>query len=181
MPALPASIPDVPFDGRPSHSNGPFEGIRGSLVISQSVRYGTDQPVLASNDVGPGVEEYETTGTIRVFGLSLAETLVSDQSSLLITDHPGDGHVLERSRGDLAIDFGRGDDLRQDGRFEAEKVDERLVPLQSLERHQQGSRGVGAVDGVDAAVDPASQVLSQPRDKQSGTCTDHGIGRSELT
>jgi hypothetical protein len=128
-------------------------------VISQSVRNGTDQPVLASDDVGPGVEEYETTGTVRVFGLSLTETLVSDQSSLLISDHSGDGHVLERSRGDLAINFGRGDDLRQDGRLEAEKVDERLVPLQSLERHQQGSRGVGAVDGVDAAVDPASQVL----------------------
>jgi hypothetical protein len=137
-------------------------------VISQSVSYGTDQPVLASNDVGPGVEEYETTGSIRVLSLSLAETLVADQSSLLITDHPGDGHVLERSRGDLAVNFRRGDDLGQDGRLEAEKVDERLVPLQSLERHQQGSRGVGAVDGVDAAVDPASQVLKQPRIRLSG-------------
>jgi hypothetical protein len=148
-------------------------------VISQSVRNGTDQPVLASDDVGPGVEEYETTGTVRVFGLSLTETLVSDQSSLLISDHSGDGHVLERSRGDLAINFGRGDDLGQDGRLEAEKVDERLVPLQSLERHQQGSRGVGAVDGVDAAVDPASQVLKQPRIRLSGAWTSSEIGKTE--
>lgn len=115
MPALPASISIIPFDSGSGHSNGPFEGIRGSLLISQPVRYGADQPVLAPDHVGPGIEEHETTGSVRVLGLSLAETLVSNQSSLLITDHPGNGHVLERSRGDLAIDFGRGDDLGQDG------------------------------------------------------------------
>lgn len=120
------------------------------------------------------VEEDETTRAVRVLGFTLGETLVADERGLLVTDHARDGNPVERSAFDVAVDFRRGDDAREDGRLEAKEAKERVVPLEGFDGHEECTRGVGDIDGMDAAVGCTCEVLR-------GHQRERGKVRRELT
>ena len=103
--------------------------------------------------------QHEATGTVSVLGLSGLEALLSTKSSLLVTDETGNLETLESARSHFTINFSIGYNGSEAVLVDAKVFQELIVPLQGLEVHEHGSRGVGAIGEEETAVKATSQRL----------------------
>lgn len=135
--------------------------------------------MLAQNNVLTRAEQEESTSAVCALGLSLLQALVADQRALLITDETADRDALEGSLADLAVDLGGRDDLGENRLAEIKELEEAGLPLQSLDVHKEGSRGVGDLGYVKTAIGGASEVLSRILDRAlHNTRPDHSRRQS---
>ena len=104
-----------------------------------------------------GVEQQEAAGAVGAFGVSGREARLSEQRRLLVADRRRDRDPLERSAR-LAVDLRRRPDLGQHRPRHADRVEQRVVPVERREVHQHRAAGVGHVGQV-----PAGQAPDQPR------------------
>ena len=107
--------------------------------------------MLAEHDVAPRAEEQERARAVRALGLALPEALVPDERRLLVARKARDLDTLEDGALELAVHFGRGDDLREDGRLELEELEQGRVPLERVEVHEERAgrvRDIGNVQPV---------------------------------
>jgi len=100
----------------------------------QSV-FGKQRPVLTGD---------REDGTVRVqrgFRDAVAKTSVPDDGDLTVSGHAGYGHHTDRrSVGKRLVQFGTGLDLRHAARGNAEKFQQRVVPSQRVNVHQERTR-----------------------------------------
>lgn len=105
---------DLPLDGRSSDCNRPLQSVDWLGVRSSLESDSTDQTILASHKFLPSIEQNEGSSTISILGFTPRQTLVTNQSSLLITTDSRDGDSSEGCFDicvDFPVDFGRRDNF----------------------------------------------------------------------
>lgn len=115
--------------------------------------------MVALHDLVSSAEEQEGTSSVSALGLTRLETLVADESTLLVSDKTTDRHTSESTRRDLSVDFGRGNELGQDRLAEVEELEQRGLPLESAKVQEESSRGVGNLADVYVLLHSTEQVL----------------------
>ena len=85
---------DVPLNGTTSNGNTALKTVNGLAVNAILVGDGTQETVITLNDLGTRVEEQEGTSSERALSLTTLEALVSNQSTLLVTNETSDGGTL---------------------------------------------------------------------------------------
>ena len=63
------------------------------------------QAVRTLHNIGTSVEEQESASAVRALGLALVQTLVPNERRLLVTCEACDGHTLQRTVSNVAVDF----------------------------------------------------------------------------
>lgn len=84
--------------------------------------YRTQKPVVALDDFSTSIKQKESASTVSALGLALAQTFVTYQSALLITNETANRNAFERSACNFAVDLGGRDKFGKNGRAEAEEV-----------------------------------------------------------
>ena len=120
--------------------------------------------MVATHQLGTGVQQHEVAGAVGVLGLAGGEADLPDRRRLLVTQVAGERHAAHRRAGHLAVPVGVGRraDLGEHAARDAEELQQFVVPVEGLEVHQHGAAGVGHVGDVRPAVDPAGEVPDQP-------------------
>ena len=133
MPAHP------PLDGRTSHRDRALERVYGLRIRPRLVSDGGDQSVIAPNDLLAGIEQHKATCSIGILRLASGQAFVAHERGLLVANDTGDRNASERGIegcSDLAIDLGRGDDAREDGRAKIEEPKQWRMPLESAKGYE---------------------------------------------
>ena len=126
-------------------------GRDGELVADRR-----QQPVVRLHLLLARVHQHEAAGAVRALGVALAEARLAEQRRALVAERRGHRDAAER--GGLPVDLRGGADLRQHRPRHAERVQQRLVPVERLEAHQHRPAGVRRVGQV-----AAGEVPDQPR------------------
>ena len=133
------------------------------LVVADLVADGGEQTVLAHHLLLAGVQQHEIAGAVGVLGGALLVADLTEGGRLLVAEDAGDRDAREGALLTArAVDLRGGLDLRQHRHRDAHVLDDRLVPLQGVQVHQHGARGVGDVGDVDTAVRAAGHVPQHP-------------------
>ena len=121
--------------------------------------------MLAEHDILARAEQQERASAVRALRLALLETLVPDEGRLLVARESGDLHAFEHTAGAGAVHLGRGDDLREHGGLNLKEGREARVPLQRIEVHEQGSRGIRHVGDMEVLIRAACETLFSTRER----------------
>jgi hypothetical protein len=145
-----AEVVSQPLNERAGDRDGALEAV-DRVLISDLVTERREQTVLGLHRLGPGIEQQEVTGAVRVLGLAHRVAGLTEHSGLLVAQHSGQRDPLEDS-GSVTIDLRRGPDLRQHGPRDVEKSQDVVVPVERLEIHHQRSAGIGDVGDVQSVL-----------------------------
>ena len=84
---------------------------------------GAEEPVPALDDLAARAEQQESSSTISALCFPLSETLIANQSTLLVTDKPADRHASQRAISNIPVDL-RGRHKPWQNRFpEAKEIE----------------------------------------------------------
>ena len=115
------------------------------------------------NALVAGVQQQEVASAVRVLGHSLAKAGLAERRRLLVAEDARDGHSRQRTVvAAVAEDLARGANLGQHRHRDAHVCCDVFAPLESVEIHEHGARGVGHVGRVHSPVDTAGEVPEQP-------------------
>lgn len=138
-----------PFDGLPDRCDRTFQRERRSRV--QLARDRREQSVFGEHFIVAGHRENGTGLVQRDFGDTAAKTPVSDNSGLPVSDHAGYRYAGQRAVRELPVHLGTGPDFRQAVRRNVEEFQQRLVPFQRVDVHQERAGRVRRVRGEHTA------------------------------
>ena len=151
-----------PLHQRAGDGDGALQGV-DRLLVADPVADGGEQAVVGVDRLVAGVHQQEGAGAVRGLGLALGEAGLAEQRGLLVAERGGDRHAVE----DAALGVCRrprrrsgSPAARRPGRPSTGRIF--VVPLQGVQVHQHGARGVGDVGDVHAAVDAAGEVPDDP-------------------
>ena len=110
-------------------------------------------------DIRARAEQQESAGTICALSMALSETLVANESSLLVTDQPTKRHTLKRSIGDPTVHLARRDEAWQNRISNPEEAQECRVPFKRADVEQESARRVSHLADMLTGAHAAQQVL----------------------
>lgn len=100
----------------------------------------------------------------RVLGITTLEASLSDECSLLIAETRGNRNASKRTFMDIAVDFGRRFDGRQDVARYTKVLEQQIVPLTGAQIHEHGATGIGNIGDMVATVGrTTSEIPDEPR------------------
>lgn len=141
------------------------------------IRHRRQKAITARHRLQARIKQQKRSSAIRILRLPILEALIPHQRRLLVSDDTSDRHALERTVRDVPVYLGGRDDLGQDGGAEVEEFEHGGRPLEGLDVHEEGARGVGDVDVVQTAVDAAGQGLLVGGEGACGRGAGRGIGK----
>lgn len=128
-----------------------FECIVRLRIRAVLIRHSRQKAIIALHRLQARIEQQECTGSIRILRLTILEALVAHERGLLVTCDTRDGNALEDASRDMAVDLGRRGDLGKDGWPDAEELEHCRGPLEGADIHEECTRGVGHVDGMNSS------------------------------
>ncbi len=134
--------------------------------VAQLVCHGSDEPVLAADDLGAGVEQEEVAGAVGVLGLAGLEADLADGCRVLVAEHAGDRNVGQALLGRgpaVCRGVAGGTDAGEHRAGDTEQAEELVVPVEGRQVHQHRSARIRHVGGVHATVGPSGEVPHDPR------------------
>ncbi len=157
-----AQVIAKPLDQRAGDRHRALEGVgRRRPRAAESRGHRGDESMRGVDGPPARVHQLEAPGPVGALDLPGLETRLAEQGRLLVAEVPRDRYAGQIARA-RAVHLRRATDLGQHGARDAELVEDRAVPRQSLEVHEHRPRGVRDVRDVDAALDPARQVPDEP-------------------
>lgn len=100
------------------------------------------EAVIALDNLSSGIEEQERAGSEGTLGLATLEALVPDQSTLLISDETANGHALQATICNVAVNVRGRNELGQDRSLQPKELQQSRVPLELLQVHEERTRGI---------------------------------------
>ena len=117
--------------------------------------------MFTEDDIVARAEEKEGTSAIRALRFTLLQALVSNKSGLLVASNTRDLDALQGAARKLAVNLRRGDDLREDGGLNLEELQEAVIPLESVQVHEQSTRRVRDICDMEVLPHTSSEALKR--------------------
>ena len=144
----PQLVPE-PLDDGAAHKDAALQGVAGPAGGGGG--NGGHKAVFALHRGIAGVHQQETAGAVGVFGLTGGKAGLAEEGGLLVAGHTGDGDLVALNVG-VAVNLAGGEDSRQDGLRDVQRIQKGIVPAKGMDVVEHGAGGVGGVGGVDGAA-----------------------------
>ena len=158
-----------PLDGRPGGEDRSLQRVRRSRALRGVQQPGDrrEQAVRGRRYLCPDVHQHERAGAVRVLGVAGREGGLAEESGVLVSGDPGDGHTgaARRVRAGDSEHAAGGQDLRQRLDGNAEQRAQVRMPPQGPDVEQHRAAGVGGVGGVHLAAGevPHDPAVDRPQ------------------
>ena len=150
--------------------DGTFECVTGFLLADLPCD-GGDETAGRRHRRLAGVHQQEAAGAVGVLGLARREARLAHKRRLLVAEDSRDRHAISGSE-----HSGRRHDARQHGAWNAERGEQRRVPIQRREVHQLRAAGVGDVGQVQTGEVPQQPAIDRAEREVAGLRTPARIG-----
>mmetsp|Transcript_49849 Transcript_49849/g.132444 ORF Transcript_49849/g.132444 Transcript_49849/m.132444 type:complete len:271 (+) Transcript_49849:216-1028(+) len=141
------SVDDLQLVPQPLHApagdrHRPLQGVDGGRVRPQLPAHRRQEPVRRRHGLRASVDHHEAAGPVGVFHLAHLRAPLAQQGRVLVADGGRDRHARQGPALDPAQLLRVGPDLREAVHGNAQLLADALVPIERLEVHQHGARGI---------------------------------------